>query len=213
MAGTAGYVTSGLILSPADPAAGQATVLGTGLAVTVYAAALWWVRRAALQNAALFIGLIILSCGVLATAGRGNAVGTSPLAYSLVLWGLGLGWAALGWRRRAEPVWVSFPLGTLLALTTPGIAAGEYGWMYATGILTAAAAMAASVPLRNAVLLAIGTIAMFGYVTSAAVTCLLASLGVPATLSVTGLVIIGLAVATARLMRATRGPGSRQPHP
>ena len=54
------------------------------------------------------------------------------------------------------------PCGAILALIAPGLAAGEHGWVFAIGIATAAAAMTASVPLRNTPLLALGTLAMFG---------------------------------------------------
>lgn len=72
------------------------------------------------------------------------------------------------------------------------------------------------VPLRNAVFLGLGTVAMFGYVTSVAVRYFHQSLGVPAALSVTGALIIVLAAVTARLMRATRqarppAPGAEEP--
>ncbi len=49
----------------------------------------------------------------------------------------------------------------------------------AAGIATAAAAMAASVPVRNTPLLALATLAMFGYVTSAVIRYFRQSLGVP----------------------------------
>ena len=81
---------------------------------------------------------------------------------------------------------------------------------YAIGIATAAAVMAASVPLRNVPLLALGALAMFGYVTSAAVRYLHQSLGVPAALAITGVLIIGLAVVSARLMRAAHPPKPKQ---
>jgi hypothetical protein len=67
--------------------------------------------------------------------------------------------------RYVEPLWVTVPSGVILALIAPSLAAGEHGWVYVIGIATAAAAMAASVPLRNTPLLALGTLAMFGYVT------------------------------------------------
>ena len=43
---------------------GAVTVLAVGAAVTVYAAALWLVRRRALQNLALFAGLVITILGI-----------------------------------------------------------------------------------------------------------------------------------------------------
>jgi len=71
--------------------------------------------------------------------------------------------------------------------------------------------MAASVPLRNVPLLALSTLAMFGYVTSAAVRYLHESLGVPSALAITGVLITGLAVVSARLMRAAHPPKPGQP--
>ncbi len=211
VAWAAGYATYDVIYSPAHPNA-AATVLAVGLAVSLYSAALWLVQRHALLNAALFTGLVTTICGIIATATNGSA----SLAYALALWGFGLAWAWLGWRRYIEPMWVTVPLGSLLALAAPAIAAGPYGWMYATGIATAAAAMIISVPLRNVVFLGLGAVAMFGYVTSVVDTHFHGWLGVPAALSVTGGLIMVLAVVTARLMRATRrakpaGPGTEEP--
>jgi hypothetical protein len=113
--------------------------------------------------------------------------------------------------RYVEPLWVTVPSGVLLALIAPSLAAGEHGWVFAIGIATAAAAMAASVPLRNTPLLALGTLAMFGYVTGVVVRYFHQSLGVPGALAITGVLILGLAAVTARLLRATRPPKPEQP--
>ena len=182
----------------------------------MYAAALWLVRRSALQNLALFAGLVITICRHCRHLHRPGRAGPAPapapnlptplLAFALPLWVFGLAWAGLGWRRYVEPLWVTIPSGVILALIAPSFAAGHYGWMYAIGIATAAAAMAASVPLRNTPLLALGALAMFGYVTSVAARYLHQSLGVPSALAITGVLILGLAAVTARLMRATHPP-------
>ena len=120
-------------------------------------------------------GLIVVICGIIFT------VDNSPpsLPFAAALWVFGLAWAGLGWQRYVEPLWVTVPCGVLLALIAPSLAAGQYGWVYAIGIATAAGAMAASVPLRNTPLLALGTLAMFGYVTSVVVRYFHQSLGVP----------------------------------
>ena len=181
------------------------TVLAVGASAAVYAAALWLVRRRAAQNAALFAGLVIAICGTIATSAGGP--GPVPaLAYALPLWGFGLGWSWLGWKRHVEPIWVTMPCGIILALIAPGLAAGEHGWVYAIGIATAAAALAASVPLRNTPLLALGALAMFGYVTSAVIRYFHQSLGIPAALAVTGALVLVLAAVSARLMRAAQPP-------
>lgn len=217
-AGAAGFVTHDLIFSftAADQDAGAVTVLGVGLAVSAYAVVLWLIRPQAMQVAAVFGGLVTLICGVIATAAGGRAVDGAFLAYALALWGFGLAWAVLAWRRYVEPMWAAMPLGALLALVAPALGTGRYGWMYAIAIITAGAAMAVSVPLQNTVVLGLGTVAMFGYVTSVVVTYFRQSLGVPAAMSIAGALIIVLAVVTARMMRATRSakppaPGAEEP--
>jgi len=189
------------------------TALAVGAAVAVYAAALWLVRRGALQNLAVFAGLVVTILGIagIIVTVAGGARPARWLAFALALWVFGLAWAGLGWQRYAEPVWVTIPCGVILALIAPSLAAGDHGWVYAIGIATAAAAMAASVPLRNVPLLALGTLAMFSYVTSVVVRYLHQSLGVPSALAITGVLIIGLAVVSARLMRAAHPPKPGQP--
>ena len=189
------------------------TAVAVGAGVTLYAAALWLIRPSALQNLALFAGLVITIVGIAAVitapARPGPAPAPAPnlptpvLAVALPLWVFGLAWAGLGWRRYVGPLWVTVPSGVILALIAPSFAAGGHGWMYVIGIATAAAAMAASVPLRNTPLLALGALTMFCYLTAVAARYLHQSLGVPSALAITGVLIIGLAVVSARLMRAT----------
>jgi FtsH-binding integral membrane protein len=81
--------------------------------------------------------------------------------------------------------------------------------MYVSDIATAAAAMAIGVPLRNTPLLALGTLAMSGYLTSVADRYLHESLGVSSALAITGMLIIGLAVLGAMRMALIAERGSR----
>jgi lipid-A-disaccharide synthase-like uncharacterized protein len=197
------------------------TAVAAGAGVTLYAAALWLIRRSALQNLALFAGLVITIVGIAGIitvpAGTGPAPAPAPnlptplLAIALPLWVFGLAWAGLGWRRYVGPLWVTIPSGVILALIAPSFAAGagHYGWMYVIGIATAAAAMAASVPLRNTPLLALGALTMFGYLTAVAARYLHQSLGGPSALAITGVLIIGLAVLDAMSMTLIAGRGSR----
>jgi hypothetical protein len=103
-------------------------------------------------------------------------------------------------------LWVTIPSGVILALIAPSFAAGHYGWMYVIGIATAAAAMAASVPLRNTPLLALGALTMFGYLTAVAARYLHQSLGGPSALAIIGVLIIGLAVLGAMSMALVPWP-------
>jgi hypothetical protein len=215
--GVAGAVWLGLYRAPGQPDAVTAVAVGT--AVTLYAAALWLIRRSALQNLALFAGLVITIVGIAAViaapGGPGPAPASAPdlptpvLAVALPLWVFGLAWAGLGWRRYVGPLWVTVPSGVILALIAPSFAAGHYGWMYAIGTATAAAAMAASVPLRNTPLLALGALTMFGYLTAVAARYLHQSLGAPSALAITGVLIIGLAVFGAMSKALVAGRGSR----
>ncbi len=204
VAGAVGFATLSVRENPT-----RYTALAVGGAVTVYAAILWLVRRRALQDVALFVGLVVTTCGIIVAV----ADPAPSLAFALALWALGLAWAGAGWQRYIEPIWVTIPLGAFLALLAPDFAVGNHGWMYAIGIGTAAAAMAVSIPLRNTPLLALGALAMFGYVTGAAITYFHESLGVPGALAITGVLVIGLAVVTARLMRVTHPPQPKKPGP
>jgi hypothetical protein len=195
------------------------TAVAVGAGVTLYAGALWLLRRGALQNLALFAGLVVTILGIAGLIAAPGGTGPAPspainlpapvLAIALPLWVFGLAWAGLGWRRHAEPAWVTVPCGVVLALIAPGFAAGGHGWVYVIGIATAAAAMAASVPLRDTPLLALGALAMFGYLTAVAARYLHQSLGGPSALAITGVLIIGLAVLGAMSMALVAGRGSR----
>lgn len=185
------------------------TTLTVGVVAAAYAGGLWLVRQRALQVVALFLGFVIAVVGAVASL-PGEPPTTAP---ALALWGLGGLWAVLAWRHYLDPAWVSAPLGIVLALVAPSIAVVEHGWVYAVAIATAAAAMALSVPLRNTPLLGLGTVAMFGYVTATVVRYFGDSLGVPATLAITGVVILVLAVVTARLLRSAHPRGPKPPAP
>ena len=181
---------------------GATTTLSVGVATTVFASALWLVRKDALQVVAVFAGLVVTICGTIVSV----AAEPPRLAFALSLWVFGLAWAQLGWRRYLEPLWASIPLGVVLALLAPSLAVIDHGWLYALGIATAAAAMALAVPLRNTALLALGTLATFGYVTAVVVRYFGDSLGVPAALAITGAVILVLATVSARLRRLSQPP-------
>ena len=64
--------------------------------------------------------------------------------------------------------------------------------------------MAASVPLQNTPFLAMGTLVAFGYVTSLVVRYVHEPLGIPATMAITGALIIGLAAVSARLIHSEK---------
>lgn len=109
-----------------------------------------------------------------------------------------------------QPLGTSVTVGAAIALAAPAIAVHDFGWVYAIGVLTAAAAMAVSIPLRNIVMLAFGSCALFGYITATVIRYADRTLNVAEILMVIGGLLIGLAVATVRLSRAAKasGPGT-----
>lgn len=199
---------TGTVVFATQDGGGPVVALQVGAATAAYAAVLWWFGKRALLGAVLFAGLVMTVVGAVGTL-TGEPVPSLPVALSL--WLLGLVWALLGWRRYLEPIWVSTPLGVLLALLAPSFTVGDHGWMYLVGLGTAAAAMGLSVPLRNTPLLGLGTVAMFGYVTSIVVRYFGDSLGVPAALALTGVVILVLAAVTARLVRMSHAGPKLEP--
>lgn len=188
----------------------QLVVLIVGVSMCGWAALLWAVRRHAAEHGALFVSAVIATCGVVATLGGGHA---PTLAFAAALWALGLVWAGSGWRGALVPMWVAMPLGIVLALIAPSIAVGDHGWVYALAIGTAGAVLVASVPLRNTPMLALGAVALFGYVTALVVRYFADSLGAPGALALTGVVVLVLAAVSTRLVRTMRErePGPRPP--
>src|ERR1022692_3364855 len=198
-AGCAG-AAAGIAAHDVYGTSGAVTALLTGLTITVYSAFLWLIRRRELQLVALFAGLTItVSAAIVTVTGS-----TAPwIAFALGLWALGIGWAIVGWQY-PQPLGTTAPLGVAIALLGPSFAVWDHPWVYVIAIATAASAMAASIPLRSTLLLTAGTLALFGYLTAAVVRDFRASIGLPATLAICGVLLLALAVAMARVRRGIR---------
>ena len=199
----AGFAASvGVGVNEVGGRSGEPVLLSVGLTAAGVALVLWLVRQRALQLFALFVGVVLTTAGlVLIPPGDPDRA-----VLALALWAVGLGWAAAAWQRLLEPIWAGLALGALLALVAPSIGIDAHGWMYAVAIATSSAAMAISVRWQNTPLLALGTVTSFAYVTWMVVRYFGDSLGVPATLAVTGVLVLLLALVSARLVRSYRGP-------
>jgi hypothetical protein len=195
VAGAAAIATAGAYRQPAT-----VTAVIAGGVVALYAATLWLLSRRELLMIGAFIGVIGALCGAILWL---TANAAPWLAVAFGLWLLGVAWVILGWLY-PEPLGTSLSLGAALALIAPVIAVHDKGWVYVIAIATAAAAMAASVPLRNIMLVAFGSCALFGYVTAVVLRYADQTLGVPASLVIIGLVLIGLAIVTIRISQASR---------
>lgn len=179
------------------------TLLIAGGTAAIYSITLWLLCRREMLMVAAFAGLVGALCGAIPVVA---ADATPWLAAGLGLWLIGLAWIALGWRY-PEPLGTSISLGAVLALSGPAIALHQTHWTYMVGIVTAAAVMAVSVPLQNVVFVAFGSCALLGYITAVVVQYADRWVGVPESLVIVGLVLIGVALVTVRLGRAShQGP-------
>lgn len=195
-AGTAGVVLAEFVEIDTDWAA-----VVIGLAMSLPAVILWRLHGGVLQQIALLAGVLVTVLGVLVVV-PGEPSGT---AMALASWALGLVWVTLGWRRVIKPPMATMVIGALLAGYAPVLAAEDHQWMLFVGIATGAALMALSVLSREVALLAIGTVAVFGYVTGVVLRYFGDQLGVPLALTIIGAAFIGLALLAARLGGVGRG--------
>lgn len=179
------------------------TLLIASATAAIYSIALWLMCRRQMLIAVAFAGLVGAMCGAIPVT---IADATPWLAAGLGIWLIGVAWTTLGWLY-PEPLWTSISLGAAFALIGPAIALHQTDWAYAVGIATAAAVMAISVPLRNVVLVAFGSCALLGYVTAIVLEYADRWVGVPESLVIIGLVLIGIAIVSVRLGRASHhGP-------
>jgi hypothetical protein len=180
--------------------AGPVAVLVAGFAAAAYSAILWLARRRELQLVAMFTGITLaVGASLITIAGSEGP----RLAIALGLWAMGVGWVIVGWQY-PEPLWSTVPLAIAITLIAPSIAVWQHGWVYVIGIGTAGVAMVVAVSHRRTALLAAGTLALFGYVTSAVVRYFHASLGLPATLAASGVLLLAFAVVMARIWRSAQ---------
>jgi len=185
------------------------TALLAAAGCAALAAGLYLVHRHGLQQLVLLVsihGLVIT--GLLSLPMDDPATWRTeelPVwCFSVAVWALGLAWAALGWRNVIRPGWLAIGFGCLGAVIGPSVGVGEYEWLLAPGLLTAAALMAVSVPARQTPLLALGTLGAFGYITWAVVHYFSDSLGVPVALVIVGAVFLALAVLAGTLASRSR---------
>lgn len=181
----------------------ETTFLVVASATTAVAALLYAVHPTVLQHLALYVGVLVTSIAI------GVRIDPRYPAWigGVTAWAVGLAWLFLGATRRLPPSWVAMPIGVITALIAPtAIQEDSFGAMYAVGIATAVGVMAGSVRWRSVPALALGTLGLFAYATSATVYYFGDTIGVPAALAVTGGVILVLAAVTARLARYARIP-------
>jgi hypothetical protein len=172
----------------------EAVATAAGASCFLYAAALWAWRRRAPQLVAL------AAAGVTLTASAAVFAGASPDGTALAVWVFGLAWFAAAWAGALRPEPAAYVLGALPILIAPWVAA-EADAMSFLGLAGAAGLMAVSVKLRETPLLVLGSIGVFGFITEIVARYFADTIGVPLALLLSGVILIGVALVTARLYR------------
>lgn len=168
-----------------------------GLLTAVQGGALWWARRGALQLLGWYGGVLLAVLGLLTLAPR------PPVEwYGLAVWALGVAWLLLAWGEVVAPRRTGLALGGAAAAV--GAQAFVFGYQDAGlvfGLATAGALLAVGAGLREAVLTAVGTIALAIFLPQALGHWFPGSFAAPLAVLVTGLAVVAGAIATARAAR------------
>lgn len=176
----------------------QDTFLFVSLLSFVASAGLWFYRKSVLQIAAMGITAAITVVSLI------EQIDTAPdWIFGLSLAALGTVWLLLTWGGVLKPVRTSYALGSIGVLLIALPEGGQMPWPL-LGLLAGLILMALSVRLDQTVLLGLGVAGLFLYIPMTIFEWFGESLGVPVALLITGLVLLGVVVATIRLRRETQ---------
>ncbi len=206
----AAFAGSAAVVNQFFDTAGETAFITITVAATLYAGSLWLFHQHAIQHVILFGGVLLSWASIVVLINPDQNL--HALLIAVPLWAIGLSWAAAGWWRRIAPWFVAVPLGLLAALLAPAFV-GEFNAVrFSIGIATAATIMALSVIATFTPGLAMASVALLGYVVGAVVYYFGDTLGVPASLAITGLLILLLAIVATRLhWFGRKHPPAQQP--
>jgi hypothetical protein len=182
---------------------GDAQVVWASVPTFVVAFALWLALRKVPQLVAMVVATHMMVLSLLAQ------IEPSPGDwFGIVVWSIGVAGMLLAWGGVLTPRGTSYGLGIVAILLGPTMASAglDQPWPLWLGLLTAAALLAASVPLREILLLLGGAGAVFVFLPQLIFTYFRESLGVPVALFLSGVVLIGAALVIARLREEVTGP-------
>lgn len=165
----------------------------------IAAIVLWRLRPSILQMVAMGLGAYAT---VIAVVSRFETA--SDWVFGLSLAGIGLIWLFLTWRGVLTPTKTSYAVGGIGLLLISFPEALEMPWPL-LGLLAGLALMGASVALKENVLLGLGVLGLFIYIPMTIFELFGETVGVPFALLITGLVLLGVVLATVRLRKET-GP-------
>ncbi len=164
-----------------------------GAVATAFGLVLYAQRRRMIQQLAVFVGLLITV----------EQLVLSQLSHSLITVVLGAGWVVLGWRELVVPRRPALWFGSAAAMIGGMIAPDPIG--LALGLIVAVLLIAASVILREPVMLALGVLGLFESLIRTIWHYFHGSTAMPIALVVAGGVVFAAALVLARRTRRTDG--------
>lgn len=163
----------------------------------IAAAVLWRFRPSMLQMVTMGLGAYAT---VIAVVSRFE---TAPdWVFGVSLAGIGLIWLFLTWRGVLTPTKTSYTVAGIGLLLISFPEALQMPWPL-LGLLAGLALMGASVTLKENVLLGLGVLGLFIYIPMTVFELFGETVGVPFALLITGLVLLGVVLATVRLRKET----------
>lgn len=175
----------------------QDTFLYAASISLVAAILLWLFRSSVLQLVAIGLGAYAT---VIASISR---IDDPPdWAFGLSFAALGLVWLVLTWMDVLHPTRTSYAIGGMGLLMISFPEAVEMPWPL-VGLVAGGALMGVSVFLKENVLLGLGVLGLFVYIPMTIFELFGETVGVPFALLITGLVLLGVVLATVRLRRET----------
>ena len=176
-----------------------------GVTVAVYARVLHVLRPCAPLLLALFAGTLGALGGAAAWMVEAGWTwpsdnewwfGVAMLVFSLL-------WIVAAKTGVLEPRNAALLIGSISAIWAPMFASPWQGFALLLGVATAIAMLVMSVALHRTEMLVLGALGLFVYLVGAIVYFLEDSVGLPIALLLSGLVLVGIAIGTARLRRFT----------
>lgn len=186
-----------------------------GAVAAPLAAVLYAMRKTSLQLLALAAGSLILVVGLVQLpSGQG---GGAEVETGIAIWIAAVVWMFLTRKGVLRPEVLAYGLGAYASITAPdamasgGGAADDVGLI--VGLLTAFALIAASVLLRQNVLLILGALGAFMYLLRTIEHFFGDTIGMPLVLLTTGAILLAVAFLTMRLRRPPGSDPSRHHSP
>ena len=163
--------------------------------------ALWWLRKSVLQMLAMGV-----ASGCTVAAVVSNVESAPDWVFGVAFSVVGVFWLILTWLGVFRPEKASYVVSSIGILLISFPEGNDMPWPL-LGLAAALGLMGLSVRLGENVLLGLGVAGLFVYIPMTIFELFGESLGVPVALLITGLVLLGVVVATVRLRGRTRETG------